>query len=286
MTPPARCCCAPGPRRWPTPATSTRPGSTWPWPRCPSTSCGSSTASTTCAPRSRRGDAQFGVLLRPATVAQIEATAHGGERMPPKTTFFHPKPKTGLVFRARLSPRPGSVPWRWTPPPPSTSCAPTTGPSWPPPGPTARPRCRRSPSASTTRAGSVVSTRETAYKVRHLRRPALRRHLRVHRRLLRRVGAGRGPGRDRVAARGHGAAGRLLPANQRRAPRLGRLPGRHGARPAGHPAHDRRARRPDRLRAEAGGSALPAGRRPRSRAPHPAATSRRWSRSCRSRTWR
>lgn len=46
------------------------------------------------------GGAQAGVLLRPATVAQIEATAHGGERMPPKTTFFHPKPKTGLVFRS------------------------------------------------------------------------------------------------------------------------------------------------------------------------------------------
>jgi uncharacterized protein (DUF1015 family) len=46
------------------------------------------------------GAAQTGVLLRPATVAQIEATAHGGERMPPKTTFFHPKPKTGLVFRS------------------------------------------------------------------------------------------------------------------------------------------------------------------------------------------
>ena len=46
------------------------------------------------------GTAQAGVLLRPATVAQIEATAHGGDRMPPKTTFFHPKPKTGLVFRS------------------------------------------------------------------------------------------------------------------------------------------------------------------------------------------
>jgi uncharacterized protein (DUF1015 family) len=45
------------------------------------------------------GAAQAGVLLRPATVAQIEATAHGGERMPPKTTFFSPKPRTGLVFR-------------------------------------------------------------------------------------------------------------------------------------------------------------------------------------------
>ena len=45
------------------------------------------------------GEAQAAVLLRPATVAQIAATAHGGERMPPKTTFFHPKPRTGQVFR-------------------------------------------------------------------------------------------------------------------------------------------------------------------------------------------
>ena len=46
-----------------------------------------------------KGDAQAGVLLRPASVAQIAETAHGGERMPPKTTFFHPKPRTGPVFR-------------------------------------------------------------------------------------------------------------------------------------------------------------------------------------------
>jgi uncharacterized protein (DUF1015 family) len=46
-----------------------------------------------------RGEAQAGVLLRPATVAQITDIAHGGERMPPKTTFFHPKPRTGMVFR-------------------------------------------------------------------------------------------------------------------------------------------------------------------------------------------
>ena len=43
--------------------------------------------------------AQFGVLLRPATVAQIAETAHSGKRMPPKTTFFYPKPRTGMVFR-------------------------------------------------------------------------------------------------------------------------------------------------------------------------------------------
>ena len=45
------------------------------------------------------GRAQAGVLLRPATVAQIVEIAHGGERMPPKTTFFSPKPRTGIVFR-------------------------------------------------------------------------------------------------------------------------------------------------------------------------------------------
>jgi uncharacterized protein (DUF1015 family) len=49
--------------------------------------------------RVREGDAPAGVLLRPATVPQILDVAHGGERMPPKTTFFHPKPKTGVVFR-------------------------------------------------------------------------------------------------------------------------------------------------------------------------------------------
>lgn len=46
------------------------------------------------------GDADAAVLLRPATVAQIAAISHGGERMPPKTTFFYPKPATGLVFRS------------------------------------------------------------------------------------------------------------------------------------------------------------------------------------------
>jgi len=45
------------------------------------------------------GEQQAGFLLRPATVAQIVDIAHGGERMPPKTTFFHPKPATGVVIR-------------------------------------------------------------------------------------------------------------------------------------------------------------------------------------------
>ncbi|MCU1491716.1 MAG: hypothetical protein JWM85_3121, partial [Acidimicrobiaceae bacterium] len=46
------------------------------------------------------GRAQAAFLLRPAKVAQIAETAHSGRRMPPKTTFFHPKPRTGFVFRS------------------------------------------------------------------------------------------------------------------------------------------------------------------------------------------
>lgn len=47
----------------------------------------------------REGRLDAAVLCRPATVAQIAATARGGARMPPKTTFFWPKPRTGMVFR-------------------------------------------------------------------------------------------------------------------------------------------------------------------------------------------
>ena len=49
--------------------------------------------------RSASGDAQAAVLLRPPTVAQISAWAHDRRRMPPKTTYFSPKPRTGMVFR-------------------------------------------------------------------------------------------------------------------------------------------------------------------------------------------
>jgi len=47
-----------------------------------------------------KGDADAAVLLRPATVAQIAQVSRGGARMPPKTTFFSPKPRTGMVFRS------------------------------------------------------------------------------------------------------------------------------------------------------------------------------------------
>jgi len=45
------------------------------------------------------GEADAAVLLRPVSISQIARTAHGGARMPPKSTFFYPKPRTGMVFR-------------------------------------------------------------------------------------------------------------------------------------------------------------------------------------------
>ena len=47
----------------------------------------------------RDGRAQHGVLLRPVPLAEIQRTAHEHLLMPPKSTFFAPKPKTGLLFR-------------------------------------------------------------------------------------------------------------------------------------------------------------------------------------------
>jgi uncharacterized protein (DUF1015 family) len=47
-----------------------------------------------------KGKLGAAVLLRPVSVGQIQAVANAGERMPEKTTYFQPKPLTGLVFRA------------------------------------------------------------------------------------------------------------------------------------------------------------------------------------------
>jgi uncharacterized protein (DUF1015 family) len=49
--------------------------------------------------RVEKGDAQAGFVLRPVSVAQIAAAAAARRRLPAKTTFFHPKLRTGLVFR-------------------------------------------------------------------------------------------------------------------------------------------------------------------------------------------
>lgn len=50
------------------------------------------------------GEAQAGILLRPATVTQIRRVADTRTRMPPKSTFFYPKPRTGIVFRPVVDP--------------------------------------------------------------------------------------------------------------------------------------------------------------------------------------
>ena len=47
----------------------------------------------------RSGTADAAILLAPVTVEQIRAAAQARVRMPQKTTFFAPKPRTGLVFR-------------------------------------------------------------------------------------------------------------------------------------------------------------------------------------------
>jgi uncharacterized protein (DUF1015 family) len=46
-----------------------------------------------------RGEFEAAVILRPVTVAQISTWAGARRRMPPKSTYFHPKPRTGMVFR-------------------------------------------------------------------------------------------------------------------------------------------------------------------------------------------
>ena len=45
------------------------------------------------------GRASAAILIRPVSIAEIERTAREGLLMPPKSTFFTPKLKTGLVIR-------------------------------------------------------------------------------------------------------------------------------------------------------------------------------------------
>ena len=102
-----RCSCRPPSSRngWttsrPSCATSTRPASTPACcPRC--RACRSPTATTrqTVAAQVAKGNADAAVLLRPVSVETIRAAAAADLRMPEKTTFFAPKPRTGMVFRS------------------------------------------------------------------------------------------------------------------------------------------------------------------------------------------
>ncbi len=49
------------------------------------------------------GEVAAGVLIRPTSLAEIERTAREGLLMPPKSTFFTPKLRTGLVIRPTAS---------------------------------------------------------------------------------------------------------------------------------------------------------------------------------------
>ena len=46
-----------------------------------------------------RGSARSAVLIRPVSLPEIRRTAETGELMPPKSTFFTPKLRTGMVLR-------------------------------------------------------------------------------------------------------------------------------------------------------------------------------------------
>ena len=45
------------------------------------------------------GEATAAVLIRPVSIAEIERTARERLLMPPKSTFFTPKLRTGFVVR-------------------------------------------------------------------------------------------------------------------------------------------------------------------------------------------
>jgi uncharacterized protein (DUF1015 family) len=61
----------------------------------------------TAVGRVDRGAAASLVVLRPARFATVASIAAGGETLPQKTTYFHPKPRDGLVLRPLAQEDPG-----------------------------------------------------------------------------------------------------------------------------------------------------------------------------------
>jgi uncharacterized protein (DUF1015 family) len=53
----------------------------------------------TVAAQVDKGAVTAAILCSPVSVAQTRAAALDGARMPQKTTFFTPKPLSGMVFR-------------------------------------------------------------------------------------------------------------------------------------------------------------------------------------------
>jgi uncharacterized protein (DUF1015 family) len=48
--------------------------------------------------RVRDGEFELGIFVRPPTLAQVQAVADAGDNMPQKSTYFWPKPASGLVM--------------------------------------------------------------------------------------------------------------------------------------------------------------------------------------------
>jgi uncharacterized protein (DUF1015 family) len=69
-------------------------------PEVPGVKLGYRNDAQTVAAQVAKGDADAAVLLRPVDVETIRAAAAADLRMPEKTTFFAPKPRTGMVFRS------------------------------------------------------------------------------------------------------------------------------------------------------------------------------------------
>jgi uncharacterized protein (DUF1015 family) len=57
-------------------------------------------SATEVADQVARGEASVGVLLAPMPFESVRAVASSGEAMPQKSTFFVPKPATGVVLRS------------------------------------------------------------------------------------------------------------------------------------------------------------------------------------------
>jgi len=45
-----------------------------------------------------RGEAELAFLLNPPKITEVKDVARAGDRMPHKSTYFSPKPLTGLVI--------------------------------------------------------------------------------------------------------------------------------------------------------------------------------------------
>ena len=69
-------------------------------PQVPGVTLGYRDDTATVAAAVEKGNAQAAVLLRPVDVDTIRAAAAARLRMPEKTTFFAPKPRTGMALRS------------------------------------------------------------------------------------------------------------------------------------------------------------------------------------------